>query len=156
MRIPICAALLAACLSAAAPDPVAWKIVETPAKPVKAGARFTVKLVAQVQEGWHLYSMKPMAEGPIATRIWVAEGQPFQLAGAIKADEPQVMHDPSFDMEVELYEGEAAFTLPVRAAPETPAGAQKLVISASYQSCNNKMCLPPKTVKVEAAITVTK
>ena len=101
---------------------------------VKPGALFSVKLVAAVQDGWHFYSLKPMAEGPIATRIWIAEGQPFSLAGGVQATEPQVMQDPSFGMEVELYEGEAVFTLPVKVAAGTAPGAQTLVVSASYQS----------------------
>jgi DsbC/DsbD-like thiol-disulfide interchange protein len=140
--------LLAFALAAAPPDPVAWKMEGIPAKAVKSSDRFSVKLVAQIQEGWHLYSMKEVADGPIATRIWLAEGQPFQLAGPIKAAPPQVIQDPSFNMEVEQYEGQAEFTLPLR----TTGSAQKLTLNVSYQSCNNRICLPPKTVKVEATI----
>jgi thiol:disulfide interchange protein DsbD len=149
------AGVMTACLAAAPADPVAWKL-NPPVAPVKPGGRFTVKLLAEVQEGWHLYSLKPMAEGPIPTRIWIAEGQPFALAGAIQSPDPQVMQDASFGMEVELYEGEAVFTLPVRVASGASPGAQKLVVSASYQSCNNRLCLPPKTVRVEVAMTVGK
>jgi DsbC/DsbD-like thiol-disulfide interchange protein len=147
---------MAACFGAAPADPVAWKLQPASAAPVKAGARFNVKLLAAVQEGWHLYSLKPMAEGPIPTRIWIAEGQPFSLAGTVQSPDPRVMQDPSFGMEVELYEGEAVFTLPVRVAPSAAPGAQTLVVSASYQSCNNKLCLPPKTVKVEVPVTIGK
>jgi thiol:disulfide interchange protein DsbD len=142
-------------LRAAPPDPVVWKLQSSSA-PVKAGGRFSVKLLAKVQEGWHLYSLKPMAEGPIATRIWIADGQPFSLAGSVQAPDPQVMQDPTLGMEVELYEGEAAFTLPVKVAAGTAVGAHNLVVSASYQSCNDKLCLPPKTVKVEVPINVGK
>ena len=156
MQKLILATALAACLAAAPADPVVWKLQNPPTASVKAGGRFTVKLLAAVQDGWHLYSLKPMAEGPIATRIWIAEGQPFSLSGAVRAPEPRVIEDPSFAMEVELYEGEAAFTLPVRVALGTAPGSQKLVVSASYQSCNNKLCLPPKTVKVELPITIGK
>jgi thiol:disulfide interchange protein DsbD len=155
MKRLIFAGLMAACLAAAPADPVAWKLTP-PATPVKAGARFTVKLLAAVQDGWHLYSLKPMAEGPIPTRIWIAEGQTFSLAGGVQAPDPQAMQDASFGMEVELYEGEVEFGLPVRVAAGAAPGAQKLVVSASYQSCNQKLCLPPKTVKVEALITVGK
>lgn len=155
MRKLLLAVTMAACLMAAPADPVAWKLSPL-AAPVKAGARFSVKLLAEVQEGWHLYSLKPMAEGPVPTRIWIAEGQPFSLAGAVQSPDPQVMQDATFGMEVELYEGEAGFTLPVRVASSAPQGAQKLVVSASYQSCNNKLCLPPKTVKVELPITIGK
>ena len=156
MRNLFFAAAMAACLAAAPADPVAWKLQNPPAAPVKAGGRVPVKLLAAVQDGWHLYSLKPMAEGPIPTRIWIAEGQPFSLAGAVQSPDPQVMQDPSFGMEVELYEGEAVFMLPVRVAAGAAPGAQKLTVSASYQSCNNKLCLPPKTVKVELPITIAK
>jgi hypothetical protein len=139
----------------AAPDPVAWKLQAGPSKPVKPGAQFTVKLVAAIEEGWHMYGLKPMAEGPIPTRIWLPAGQPFQLAGRIQAPAAQTLQDPSFGMEVELYEGEASFTLPLKAAA-TAAGSQTLVVSASYQSCNDKMCLPPKTVTVEVPVSVRK
>ncbi|MBS1858115.1 MAG: protein-disulfide reductase DsbD N-terminal domain-containing protein, partial [Acidobacteria bacterium] len=140
-------AALAATLWAAPPDPVSWKLAP-PAKPVKAGANFQATLTAAIEPGWHLYSLKPVAEGPIPTRIWVADGQPFKLAGAVGADDPVTVQDPALGMEVEMYEGQASFTLPLEAAAGSE-GAQKLVVSASYQSCNNKLCLPPKTVRVE-------
>ena len=156
MRRLFSIAVMAAWLVAAAPDPVAWTVQKPVAAPVKAGATFRVTLVAAAQDGWHFYSLRPIAEGPIPTRIWIGEGQPFSLAGGVQASEPQVMQDASFGMEVELYEGEAVFTLPVRVAAGAALGAQKLVVSASYQSCNNKVCLPPKTVKVEVPVTVAK
>jgi hypothetical protein len=155
MKKAMLMALAALALGAAPPDPVGWKLTG-PAKPVKAGARFTVRVSAKIQEGWHLYSLKPVADGPIATQIWLPEGQAFQLAGAVQAPEPERLQDPSFGVEVELYEGEAVFTLPVRLGAAAPAGTQNLMVNASYQTCNNKLCLPPKTVKMEAAVTVTK
>jgi len=146
----IACALAALTLVVAAPEPVAWKL--EPVKPVRAGARFNVKLVAAIQAGWHLYSLKPMADGPIATRIWIGEGQPFTLAGAVQSPEPTTTNDPSFNMEVEYFEGETPFTLPVKAAA---AGQHTLTVSASYQSCNDKLCLPPKTVRVQVPVMVS-
>ncbi len=60
--------------------------------------------------------MKPLEDGPLPTRIWLAEGQPFQLAGPIKGDEPPTLQDSTLHMDVELYEGAAAFTLPLKVA----------------------------------------
>ena len=147
-------ALLASALSAAPPDPVSWKVVESPARPVKAGARFTLKLAAEIQPGWHMYSMKAVEDGPIPTRLWLAEGQPFQSGGPVQASHPEVRQDPGFGMEVGIYEGQATFAVPVRAAASAAAGAQRLVVNASYQTCDNKLCLPPKTVKVEVPVTI--
>jgi hypothetical protein len=156
MKLPIPAALLALTLFAAPPDPVAWKVQDAPAKPVKAGARFAVKVVAQIQKGWHIYGLTPVADGPIATRLWVADGQPAALAGPVQGTEPQTMQDPAFNMEVQLYEGEVSFSLPMRLTAAAPPGAQKIVLNASFQSCDNKICLPPKTVKLEVPVTIAK
>ena len=156
MKRLACVALVTVSLVAAPPNPVAWKLADIPAKPVKAGARFTVKLTASIQAGWHIYSMKPIEDGPTPTRIWLAEGQPFQLAGPVKGDEPQTLQDPTLHMDVELYEGAAGFSLPLRVAPGTSPGAQNLVVNVQAQSCNNSICLPPATVKVELPVTVAR
>ena len=156
MKKRIGLAFLAAALGAATLNPVAWEIQDVSAKAVKPGERFAVRLVARIEGGWHLYSLRQLPEGPIATRIWLAEGQPFELAGQIKAERPQLTQDPGFNMELESYEGEAVFTLTVRAAPTAPAGPQKLLVAASYQACNDTLCLPPRTVMVEAPLEVKK
>ena len=140
--------MASALVLAAPPDPVAWKLEGVPAKAVKAGARLSIKLAAQIEDGWHLYSMKEVPDGPIPTRIWLAEGQALQLAGQVKAPPPEVIQDPSFNMEVEEYEHGAEFILPLRAT----GAAEKIAVNVSYQSCNNRLCLPPKTVRVEATI----
>ncbi len=155
MKTLFLAALAALTLTAAAPDPVSWKVQEAPAKPLKAGSRFNVKLAAKIQDGWHMYGLKPVADGPIPTRIWIGDG-PAQLASAIQGAEPQTLMDPSFNMEVQLYEGEAEFTLPLRLTAAAAEGPQKIVVNASYQTCDNKICLPPKTVKIEVPVIVSK
>ena len=120
---------------------------------VCAGA---LAVAAAVAAAGAVEGLAAAADGPIPTRVWVAEGQPAKLAGPVQATEPQTMQDASFNMEVQLYEGEATFTLPLRLAPGASAGEQKIVVNASYQSCDNKLCLPPKTVKVEVPVTVAK
>ena len=46
--------------------------------------------------------------------------------------------------------GESDRTIADRAAPDT----HNLVVSAFCQNCNNKLCLPPKTMKVEVPVTI--
>ena len=51
MKLPIAAALAALSLFAAPPDPIAWK-VEPPARAVKTGARFPVKVMGANVDGY--------------------------------------------------------------------------------------------------------
>jgi hypothetical protein len=154
MKKALLGALVAVALWAAAPNPVAWKLEGVPAKPVKRGARFVIKLSTTIEAGWHLYSTKRLTDGPIPTRIWIPDGQILSAAGPVQSPAPQTTQDPTFGMEVEYYEGNAVFTLPVQVSGAAPAGAGKAQVSASYQTCNDKICLPPKTITVEAPVQV--
>jgi thiol:disulfide interchange protein DsbD len=126
------------------------------AKPLKAGETFTVQLVAQIKEGWHLYSINQQAGGPVATRITLPPGQFFKLAGAIIAPSPLTDFDSNFGIETQFYEDSAVFTIPVAIAVSDPAsvGKQKLQVNVFFQTCNDRFCLPPKTVKLTSAVEV--
>ncbi|MBI4876368.1 MAG: protein-disulfide reductase DsbD N-terminal domain-containing protein [Acidobacteria bacterium] len=150
------AAILAALpLVFAAGTPVVWNFGQ-PALEGRAapGATVKVKLGARIQESWRLYSLKRAEGGPIPTRITLPEGQPFALAGAIEASEPIRLHDPVFDMEIEFYAGSAEFVLPVKVAAGARPGAATLKVAARYQICDDKQCLPPRTVTLELPVTV--
>jgi thiol:disulfide interchange protein DsbD len=135
---------------------VTWKVQEAPQVPLKPGARFTVRIAAQVQSGWHIYGLRPVEGGPIATRVWIADGLPVQLAGAVQGTDPITMHDPTFNLEVQAYEGEVVFTLPLRLSPTASDAPLRFNVNASYQACDNKICLPPRSVKLDVPVTVTK
>jgi thiol:disulfide interchange protein DsbD len=147
--------LLVAFLFLAAPNPVAWKL-DGPSTPIKPGATFPVKLTASIEKGWHLYWLRQVPDGPVATRIGLAEGQPFRLAAKVQAPAPEIVQDASFGMEIGQYEGETVFTLPVRVEASAAPGEHKLTASATYQTCNNKVCLPPRTVQTTAPVTIKK
>lgn len=138
-------------------NPVTWSFA-MPAwegKP-QAGGSIRVKLKAEIREGWHLYSLKNFPSGgPLSTRITVPQGQPFLLnTEGIEASPPEVVDDPVFGMQVEYYSDEATFELPVKIAGEAK-GDTVLKVSLRYQSCNEKICLPPKTVTIETTLPVS-
>lgn len=154
MKRLICAFLFTFALAAAPPDAVTWKITDGPEVPVKPSAKFKVTLTATVTPGWRIYSVKPVAQGPAPTRIWVAEGQPFPQAGVVWATTPRMLQDSTFNKELETYEGEAQFVVPLRVPFNTDTGSLMMVVNVSYQACNEKICLPPQTIKLTRAIYV--
>jgi hypothetical protein len=52
-------------------------------------------------------------------------------------------------MDVEYYEGAPVFELPLKA---TGSAKPPLRVNAYFQTCNDKLCLPPKTVRLELTI----
>jgi thiol:disulfide interchange protein DsbD len=155
MRTLLSAAFLALAVQASPPDPVAWTVLEAPSKPVEPGRHFSVKLIARIQDGWHNPRTQARRRRPLPTRFAVAEGQPAQLAGMVEGSTPQTIDHPAFQMRIQLYESEAGFLAPLRLT-SAPAGPRKVVLNPSYKACDNRICLPPKTVQVEAPLTVAK
>ena len=153
----LCAVCTACTLAQAAPEqlnPITWQVKAEAPRGVKPGETFKLLLTANIQEGWHLYSTEQQEGGPRPTRIALSADQPFELAGAISAPDPFVSMDENFGIETEYYEQSVTFTLPVRVTAKASAGAQKIGVNIRYQTCTKELCLPPKLVKLEAAVTI--
>ncbi len=133
-------------------DPVKWALAKTPAS-AAPGQTFRIELTATIDEGWHFYSISQPPGGPVTTRISLPKDQPFTLAGTIDAPPPHVAMDPNFGMETETYSDTVVFTLPIKVGADA-SGKQVLRVQAYYQSCNDRLCYPPKTVKIETPFEV--
>jgi thiol:disulfide interchange protein DsbD len=143
ISIPVCLA--------AQSNPVTFAIKsKTQTKQLKPGDKFGVQVIAQIKEGWHLYSTTQQAGGPVATRITLPAGQPFKLAGAIESAAPLTELDPNFGIDTRFYEDSAVFTLPIAVSTSAAPieGKQRLQVNVFFQTCNDKFCLPPRTIKL--------
>ncbi|MBZ5498030.1 MAG: protein-disulfide reductase DsbD N-terminal domain-containing protein [Acidobacteriia bacterium] len=138
-------------------EPVKWSIKATlPDKPLKPGDKLTLQLTAKIEEGWHLYATDQAEGGPTPTRIVVPSDQSFEQAGTIESSEPKSAMDPNFNLMTEYYEGQAAFTIPVKVAATATAGKSEVRVNVSFQTCNEELCLPPKTVKLALEVNLTR
>jgi thiol:disulfide interchange protein DsbD len=136
-------------------DPVRWSANVTDAKrAVRPGDRFDVQLSAQLDQGWHLYSLTPVPQGPAPTIIGLPDGQPFALAGEITEPLPQSRYDPNFDRDTWYFDDAVTFVVPVKVEATARPGAQSVSVAVSFQVCDSHLCLPPKRVVVAAALTV--
>ena len=136
--------------------PITWEIKKgsAPTAAVKAGATFTVDIVAHIERGWHLYSLTPIENGPRPTRITIAAGQGFELGGKIKAPDPITAFDPNFKVETEFYDESATFSIPIKVLPDATPGRAVATLQIRYQTCNDKECLPPALVKLPVAVEI--
>lgn len=135
-------------------DPITWALAVQPAgATTTAGGSLTVALTATIEEGWHLYSIKLEPGGPVPTVISVPDGQPFSSGGEISEPLPLSSFDGNFNKVLEYHEAKAVFTIPVKTGA-APAGKQTVRIGASYQTCNDRLCLPPRQVTVTTDVQV--
>src|SRR5512146_368916 len=109
---------LAGHVTAQPENPITWTLAKTPAT-ATAGQTLRIQVTANIDAGWHVYSLTQPPGGPIATRISLPKDQPFTLDGEIDGPSPHVALDPQFNMETETYsEAKAVFTLPVKVSAD--------------------------------------
>jgi len=136
-------------------NPIEWAArVKKNASPLKPGSIFTVLVTAKIADGWHLYSMDEMEGGPTPTWLIVPDGQPFTLKGRVREPQPTVEFDPNFNLETRYFENSVTFEMSIKAGARVPAGANTVRIDVRYQTCNDRTCLPPKTVHLSAPVKI--
>lgn len=119
---------------------VTWKST-TPAASRKPGTTVTVEVEATIQKGWHLYSTKPVENGPFPTTFSAVDG--LELAGAIEESKPTNAFDKNFKINVNFYEEKATFKVPVKIGS---SGAP--VLGVRFQTCNDSRCTIPTLIKI--------
>jgi Disulphide bond corrector protein DsbC len=141
----------------AAPHPavVHWQVTQAPNKPLKPGAKFNVVVFGTIDPGWHLYALQEPSGGPIATEVALTEGDAADLLH-VDESKPKVIPDPVFQLPTGFFENSAAFTLHLQLAPDAAPGAHTLHVLVKYQSCNDRVCLPPHTDTVEVPVIAGK
>lgn len=126
----------------------------TPDTGIDIGAIVPVRLEARSSRGWYFYSVTQPEGGPIPARIWLPDTAMFTLAGPVRGPAPSRSFDSVFGLVVEKHSGRSSFTVPVRVEEGAGAGAREIRISASYQACNDRICLSPRTVTLSVPLTV--
>jgi thiol:disulfide interchange protein DsbD len=135
-------------------NPVRWSLsIAAGSTAVRPGDTGRATVTATMEEGWHLYAVT-QEPPPIATRIGLAKNQPFRLVGSVDAPEPESGFDENFGIQVEYYGGVALFGVTFEVDREAVSGRQPIVAEAHFQACNDRMCLPPQTVRPQAVIEV--
>jgi hypothetical protein len=72
----------------------------------------------------------------------------------VEESKPKVVPDPVFQVATEFFENTASFTLHLQMAGDAAPGAHTLHVLVKYQSCNDRVCLPPHTDTVEVPVVV--
>ncbi len=137
-------------------DPVQWSLAAEQAEAVPGG-RVVARLTATIEQGWRLYAPSTPTDGPLGgpnpTELLLAES-PAIKSWKFFQPPPVVKHDPYFDMDSKIYQGEAVFWLEAELTDDAPLGELALEASARYSACDDKICLRPVRKTAQAVVTV--
>jgi thiol:disulfide interchange protein DsbD len=144
--------LLLAALPAAAQGPnyVQWSLSLDPAT-AAPGSKIAARLEGKIDPGWHVYSMSTAAAIP--TSIKLAPNPAIAKSRIFQAPYKKT-YDPNFQKDTETYEGSAVFLLELQLAPNAAPGASEISTEVRYQTCNDKVCIPPVRRTATATLTI--
>jgi hypothetical protein len=128
-----------------APDPVKWEATYHAAS---AGTG-EIKIKALLDPEWHIYSQKPSADGPIPTSFVYELPAGTSLADTTMEGKADALYSEAFKTKVYSFTKEAIVSQKINFTNK-PYG--ELVIKVEYMACNDKMCLPPKTITLKVNI----
>ena len=121
-------------------NPVKWS---TSAEKVSE-TEYDLLITADIENGWHLYSLDVPDNGPIPTSIqWEENKDRFRLVGGPKEGKGHVEFDNVFEMTIKYFEKEAVF----RQRIEKITGEELIIKGVlEFMVCDDTSCLPPTEV----------
>ncbi|MDP7037342.1 MAG: protein-disulfide reductase DsbD family protein [Candidatus Marinimicrobia bacterium] len=119
----------------------------------RAGEVINLSIHAELDKGWHIWGIYNVPEGPIPTTIETVD-EKVKKAGQVGEPEPVVAYDEGFETDIPYHEKSVTFTLPVLLEDSINPGQAEIMVSVQYQTCNERICLPPKTVDLMVPITI--
>lgn len=110
----------------------------------RAGEVLEIKINAEMDKEWHIYSIYKSSEGPLPTEISVSGKAVGQIA-PVQEPEPIYLYDPGFETDTYYHEGDTEFILPLRLKRNLDPGKYQIYIDIFYMVCNARLCYPPMT-----------
>jgi hypothetical protein len=135
-------------------QPVQWAGSAIPKTPVEQGSTIEIDLSAEVQEGWHVYGLTQAPGGPTPLSVTLDENGVVQIVSVKSGTASTKKHDPSFDLETEFYPNSFSLDIQTQVKQHAAAGNQSIPVSVRFQACNDRTCLPPKTVHLSVPIEI--
>lgn len=121
--------------------------IQTPVKWSYAAKKLNAKeavlyLKADLNTGWHIYSMHPSEGGPVSTAFKFVSSKEYSILGDVIEPKPIRKREKTFDMYVFYFEKSVIFQQKIQLNENETTVKGKIL----FMACNDKMCLTPNEV----------
>lgn len=127
-------------------DVVEWKFESK-----KLGEKkYEVKLIALVKNPWHIYSTTTPDGGPLPTKISFTKNPLTAFDGQIKEVGKLESHfEEVFDIDTKYFNNKVEFVQVVNVKGNAKTNLSGTV---EFMACNDRECLPPKSIPFSIAL----
>jgi len=120
-------------------DPVTWSFKVEHTNPEEA----TLLMIAEIDEGWHLYSQDIPPGGPLPTIFEFDKNPNFKLIGKVEEPEAIKEYDPNFEMLLKFFDGKPVFKQKIKILNKELFNITGYL---EFMCCDDTKCLPPTDV----------
>ena len=121
-------------------DPVKWNYAATK----NSDNEYTITISATLDPDWHIYSMNTPVGGPVPTTFTFKRNPLVVIDGkTTEKGKSKTVHDDIFGIDVKYYGEAVSFVQTIKLKSPVKTNISGTV---KYMVCNEKMCMPPKTV----------
>lgn len=139
-------ALVVTVTSFAQSDVVQWKFESKKL----ADKKYEVKLIAVVQNPWHIYSTTTPDGGPLPTKVSFTRNPLTVAEGNVKENGKLVTKfEEVFELDTKYYSDKVEFVQVINLKGNAKTNVTGTV---EYMACNDTQCLPPKSVPFSIAL----
>lgn len=112
----------------------------------KSNNQYEVHIKTSVEPRWHIYSIYNPDGGAQATALAFTNGK--AVGKTKETGKLKTIFEKEFNVNQKYFETNVDFVQTVKVEP----GAKKVTGTIEYMVCNDKQCLPPKTVAFDIAL----
>ena len=121
---------------------VKWSVSQIEGGATTAGSKATLVVEAQIQPGWHLYSVVPVEDGPFPTTFSTED---VAIDGGVIEQQLIREFDKGFNKDINFFRDKATFWIPVKFGSKGLGGK----LTVTYQVCKGGTCIPPQPVTLD-------
>ncbi len=116
-------------------EPVIWEtsVISDTIKNI-----YTIRLKANIEKNWHLYSQFSDPNGAIPTEFKFKKNKKYRLIGKVNETESTVAYDEVFEMDLSYFTEKAIFTQKIEIFD---TNLNKIEAEVNYQACDDKLCI---------------
>jgi thiol:disulfide interchange protein DsbD len=129
---------------------VSWSLSLDPAS-AAPGSKVLARLQGSIEAGWHVYSMTTAAAIPTTIKL---TPNPAIASYRLLQGPPKRAFDPNFNKETQTYEGEVIFLIEVQLKKDAAPGPSPVAAEVRYQTCSDKVCIPPVRRTATATLAI--
>jgi DsbC/DsbD-like thiol-disulfide interchange protein len=137
-----------------------FRKVEASVEPaeVRRGQAVTWKLTVELAPGWHTYpTRQPDQEAePFTSELQFKKAAGGLFVGELKEPTPMIKAEPALNIKALHYmEGKMTWERTLVIPPDAKPGELKVTVPVRLQACDERGCLPPKTITATATVRVS-